>query len=86
LVISTNILDSLLWDIAIRRESYNIISMDKERLEGYNKSREIIKSKIKTIPERQEKLSLERERITYSYIKGAISTEKYDGFLREVKR
>ena len=86
LVISTNILDSLLWDIAVRRESYNIISMDKERLEGYNKSREIIKSKIKTIPERQEKLSLERERITYSYIKGAISTEKYDGFLREVKR
>jgi hypothetical protein len=86
LVIATNIMDSLLWDIAIRKECYYIMEMDEDQMREYKKSREIIKSKIRTIPERQEKLSIEKERITYSYIKGGIPTEKYDDFLRDVKQ
>lgn len=86
LVISTNIMDSLLWHIAIRKESFYIMRADREQMQEYKKNREIIKSKISTIPERREKLSIEKERITYSYIRGGMPTEKYDEFLRDVKR
>lgn len=85
LVISTNILDSLLWHIAIERESAYIMGMDNEQMQEYKKSKEIINSKIRTIPKRKEKLSAEQNRITHTYIKGAISTEEYDELLHKIK-
>lgn len=85
LVISTNILDSLLWHIAVERESAYIIGMDNEQMQEYKKSKEIINSKIRTIPKRKEKLSAEQNRITHTYIKGAITTEEYDELLHKIK-
>ena len=85
LVISTNILDSLLWHIAVERESAYIMGMDNEQMQEYKKSKEIINSKIRTIPKRKEKLSAEQNRITHTYIKGAITTEEYDELLHKIK-
>lgn len=85
LVISTNILDSLLWHIAVERESAYIMGMDNEQMQEYKKSKEIINSKIRTIPKRKEKLSAEQNRITHTYIKGAITTEEYDELLHRIK-
>ena len=75
--LSINILDSILWEVAIDREVEYIESMTEENINALRKEAEDKKNLISNIQPRIEQLKQKKERLREMYIDG-MSKDKYD--------
>ena len=76
--IGINLLDSILWDVAIDREALYRETEIEENIKRYNKEIEDIRRKIASIQPRVDDEKQKRERLHDLYIEGDISKEKYE--------
>lgn len=76
--IGINLLDSILWDVAIDREALYRETEIEENIKRYKKEIEDIKKKIANIQPRIDAETKKRERLHDLYIEGDISKEKYE--------
>ena len=84
--ISTNIMDSLLWALAIKYETFFILNEANKQIETYKERIQILKQKIAAIPARLEALEEEQERLNETYTRGGRKKEKWLEGLAEIDR
>ena len=75
--LSINILDSILWEVAIDKEVEYIESMTEENINALRKEAEDKKKLISNIQPRIDRLKVKKERLREMYIDG-MSKEAYD--------
>ena len=80
---SINILDSILWHVAIEKEACYIEQASQEKIDGYVKDAEVAQAKLDNIQPRIDKLNEKRERLREMYVDG-MKKETYDKKNREI--
>lgn len=76
--ISTNIMDSLLWELAKDLEANFILHSSQQCLQDCINAKSIIEQKLAAIGGRREEIALQLDRANELYIKGRLTSEKYD--------
>ena len=80
---SINILDSILWHVAIEKEAYYIEQASQEKIDGYKQEAENIEAKLANIQPRIDELNAKKERLREMYVDG-MKKETYDKKSREI--
>ena len=75
--LSINILDSILWEVAIDKEVEYIETMTEENINAFRNEAKVLESKITNIQPRIDDLRKKRDRLREMYIDG-LSKEAYD--------
>lgn len=75
--LSINVLDSILWAVAIDKEVEYIEKMTDDTINALKKEAEVLESKISNIQPRIDKIRVKRDRLREMYIDG-MSKEAYD--------
>lgn len=75
--LSINVLDSILWEVAIDKEVEYIEGMNEENITAFRKDAEILENKIANIQPRIDDLRKKRDRLREMYVDG-LSKEAYD--------
>ena len=80
---SINILDSILWHVAIEKEAYYIEQASQEKIDGYKQEAKNIEAKLANIQPRIDELNAKKERLREMYVDG-MKKETYDKKSREI--
>lgn len=80
---SINVLDSILWHVAIEKEACYIEQASQEKIDGYKREVEKIEAKLANIQPRIEELNAKKERLREMYVDG-MRKETYDKKSREI--
>lgn len=80
---SINILDSILWHVAIEKEACYIEQATQEKIDEYVKEAGIIEAKLANIQPRIEELNARKERLREMYVDG-MKKETYDKKSKEI--
>lgn len=80
---SINILDSILWHVAIEKEAYYIEQASQEKIDSYKQEAENIEAKLANIQPRIDELNAKKERLREMYVDG-MKKETYDKKSREI--
>ena len=80
---SINVLDSILWHVAIEKEACYIEQASQEKIDGYKREAEKIEAKLANIQPRIEELNAKKERLREMYVDG-MKKETYDKKSREI--
>ncbi len=83
--ISVNIMDSLLWSLAIKYETFFIMNEARKTISSYKERIRVLKEKVKAIPGRLSTIDRELERLGEAYVDGTINKAKYE-LKKEEKR
>lgn len=75
--ISVNIMDSLLWELAIDFESTDVLDASQERINNLLKAKETLKQKIDAIPNRLKEIEKRREYLLDALSEG-LDKSKYN--------
>ena len=80
---SINILDSILWHVAIEKEACYIEQATQEKIDGYMKDAANIEAKLDNIQPRIDELNAKKERLREMYVDG-MKKETYDKKSKEI--
>lgn len=83
--ISINVLDSLLWYIAIDLEAKFILESSDQRVKELNEKVEAVKINIESIDKAIAKIENKRKRASRTYIDGGIDDDEYEDAKRRIE-
>lgn len=75
--ISTNIMDSLLWALAIKFETFFILNDAEKTIADFKNRIRILQEKVEAIPSRLQSLRQKAERLNEVYIGGTMDREQF---------
>lgn len=76
--ISVNIMDSLLWNLAIKFETFFIVNEASERIDAYDSNIATLQKKVEAIPERLGSIEQREARLNEVYVyNGTMKREQY---------
>ena len=76
--LSINILDSILWEIAINEEASSLLSENKSKIKEAEKEVTSIEIKRNAIKKRLDNIEKKKKRLSRTYIDGGIDEEEYE--------